>query len=60
LAAEFGIILVPKSFFADVLGTKGATIDLAHLSPKGSEIMADKVWSLLNQHLRVKKKQAYQ
>jgi acyl-CoA thioesterase-1 len=56
LAAEFGVILVPKTFFADILGAKGATVDLAHLSPKGNEIMADKVWFLLSTHLQVKPK----
>jgi acyl-CoA thioesterase-1 len=54
LAAEFDVILVPKSFFADVLGTKGATIDLAHLSPDGHKMMAEKVGALLGRNLRVK------
>jgi lysophospholipase L1-like esterase len=54
LADEFGVILIPKSFFADVLSTKGATLDLAHLSPEGHKIMAEKIWSLLGKHLKVK------
>jgi len=37
-----------------VLSAKGATVDLAHLSPEGHEIMAEKVWSLLSKHLQVK------
>jgi lysophospholipase L1-like esterase len=43
LAAEFGVVLVPKSFLAEVFGTKGATVDLAHLSPEGHKIMAEKI-----------------
>ncbi len=43
LAAEFKVTLIPKSFLADVFGTKGATVDLAHLTPEGHKIMADKV-----------------
>jgi lysophospholipase L1-like esterase len=54
LAGEFGVVLIPKSFFANVLSTKGATVDLAHLSPEGHKIMADKVWSLLGKSLQVR------
>jgi acyl-CoA thioesterase-1 len=57
LAAEFGVILIPKSFLASVLGSKGATIDLAHLSPEGHELMAEKVGYLLGRHLRIKSSQ---
>jgi len=53
LADEYGVILIPKSFLADVLSTKGATVDLAHLSSEGHKIMADKVWSLLGKSLQV-------
>jgi lysophospholipase L1-like esterase len=52
LAGEFGVVLIPKSFFANVLSTKGATDDLAHLSPEGHKIMAEKVWFLLSKHLK--------
>jgi lysophospholipase L1-like esterase len=48
LAAEFGITLIPKRFLAEVFGTKGATVDLAHLSPEGHKIMSEMVWSLLS------------
>ncbi|MGA2070707.1 MAG: GDSL-type esterase/lipase family protein [Sedimentisphaerales bacterium] len=47
LAAEFGVVLIPKSFLADIFGTKGATVDLAHLSPDGHKIMAGKIGFLL-------------
>jgi lysophospholipase L1-like esterase len=56
LAHEFEAILIPKSFFADVLSTKGATVDLAHLSPEGHKIMAEKVWSLVSKNLQSKLK----
>jgi acyl-CoA thioesterase I len=48
LAAEFGVTLVPKRFLAEVFGTKGATLDLAHLSPLGHEVMANKVGLLFS------------
>lgn len=47
LAAGFGVTLIPKSFLAEVFGTKGATVDLAHLSPDGHKVMAEKIWFLL-------------
>ncbi len=47
LAAEFGVTLIPKSFLANVFGAKGATVDLAHLSPEGHKIMAEKIGFLL-------------
>jgi acyl-CoA thioesterase I len=52
LAGEFGVVFIPKSFFANVLSTKGATVDLAHLSPEGHKIMADRVWFLLGKYLK--------
>jgi lysophospholipase L1-like esterase len=57
LAAEFGVTLVPKSFLADIFRTKGATVDLAHLSPEGHKIMADKVWFLLGKCFGIKQGQ---
>jgi acyl-CoA thioesterase I len=48
LAAEFKVVLIPKSFLADIFGAKGATIDLAHLSSDGHKIMAEKIGHLLN------------
>ena len=47
LAREFNATLVPKSFFVSVLASKGATVDLAHLSPDGHELMSKKIWLLL-------------
>jgi lysophospholipase L1-like esterase len=47
LAREFNATLVPKSFFISVLASKGATVDLAHLSPNGHELMSEKIWFLL-------------
>jgi lysophospholipase L1-like esterase len=51
LAAESGVVLIPKSFLADIFGTKGATADLAHLSPEGHKIMAERVGIFLGKYL---------
>jgi lysophospholipase L1-like esterase len=47
LAKQFNAILIPKRFFVSVLAAKGASTDLAHLSPGGHEFMAEKIWSLV-------------
>jgi acyl-CoA thioesterase-1 len=47
VAASFGVTLVPKRFFADVLQQEGSTLDLAHLSALGHQRMADAVARLL-------------
>jgi acyl-CoA thioesterase-1 len=47
LAAEHGILLIPRRVFVTVLTTDGATVDSIHLSPRGHERMADVVWNLL-------------
>jgi acyl-CoA thioesterase-1 len=47
LAKKYNVILVPKRFFVDVLSSKGATVDLAHLSQSGHELMANKVWAII-------------
>ncbi len=47
LAKQFDVIFVPKRFFANVLSAKNATTDIAHLSPSGHELMAEKIWLLL-------------
>jgi len=52
LAREFNAILIPKRFFVSVLAAKNATIDLAHLSPTGQKLMAEKISSLLGAALR--------
>ena len=47
VANEFDVILVPKKFLAGIFSAKDATLDLAHLSPKGHELMARGVLSLI-------------
>ncbi len=47
LAAETGVILIPKRFMADIFAAKNSTLDLAHLSPTGHELMAEKVLNLI-------------
>ena len=51
VARQFGIVLIPKRFFVSVLSPKGTTVDLAHLSPAGHKLMAEKVWCLLKDSL---------
>jgi len=51
LAKQHDIILIPKRFFVSILSTKDATVDLAHLSPSGHKLMAEKVWNLLKNSL---------
>ena len=47
LAKQFNVILIPKRFFVSVLAAKNATLDLAHLSQNGHQLMAEKIWSLI-------------
>ena len=51
LAKKFGAVLIPKRFFVSVLSKKGASTDLAHLSPSGHELMAETIWYLLGDSL---------
>jgi acyl-CoA thioesterase-1 len=46
LAAKHGAMLVPRSVFARVLATPGATIDGLHLSNSGHEHLANALWEL--------------
>ena len=52
LAEKYGVVLVPKHFFAGIFATKGATIDLVHLSPAGHRLMAERAWNLLKGSIR--------
>jgi len=47
LARQFGVVLIPRRFFADVLATNQATVDGLHLSQQGHEAMASMVWEFL-------------
>jgi acyl-CoA thioesterase I len=47
LAEKYGATLIPKSYLAGVLGTKGATVDGLHLSQKGHNQLAKTVFGLL-------------
>lgn len=47
LARELNIVLIPKRFFVSVLAAPGTTVDLAHLSPTGHKLMAEKIWCLV-------------
>jgi acyl-CoA thioesterase-1 len=47
LAAEHGVVLIPKRVFVGVLTAGGATLDSVHLSRHGHELMASQVLRLL-------------
>lgn len=47
LARDYGVHLVPKRYFADVLGARGATDDGLHLSEAGAQRMADTLYPIL-------------
>jgi len=47
LARRFGVILIPRRFFADILTGNQTTVDDLHLSQQGQERMADMLWKLL-------------
>lgn len=55
LAKEYNAVIIPKRFFASVEGTKGASRDFIHLSEKGHQLMAEKMWSVLEPGLKYNK-----
>jgi acyl-CoA thioesterase-1 len=50
LAAKHHAILVPKTYFAKILGGSGNTIDGLHLSQSGHEAMAAMVYGIFGLH----------
>jgi len=52
LAKEHNVVLVPKRYFVKVLSDEGASVDLAHLSPKGHQLMADEMWGIVGKSLK--------
>ena len=47
VAQEFEMTVIPKKFLAEIFSAEGATVDLAHLSPYGHELMAEQIWLLI-------------
>ena len=47
LAAQYGVILIPKRYFVSVLTAADATVDGVHLSQHGQDLMADLIWQLI-------------
>jgi acyl-CoA thioesterase-1 len=45
LADEFGCQLITKRTFVEVLAAPKGTVDSVHLSPRGHELMADRMWA---------------
>ena len=48
LARRYGVVLIPKRYFAAALSGEAATIDGLHLSPAGHRKMAAMIWSLVS------------
>jgi acyl-CoA thioesterase-1 len=57
LAKKYDVVLVPKRFLAGIFSSEGATVDLAHLSASGHELMAERIWNLVDNSLRSTEKQ---
>ena len=47
LAKQYGVTLIPKRYFAKILGTEGATSDGLHLSTSGQSLFANMVARIL-------------
>jgi acyl-CoA thioesterase I len=47
LAAEHGVLLIPKRLFVEVLTAEDTTLDGVHLSQRGHEAMAEMVWGVV-------------
>ena len=51
LAEIYGVTLIPKSYLGGIFGSKGATLDGLHFSPKGHNQLA----RMVNRLLRIEK-----
>ena len=51
LAGKYGVILIPKRYFAKILTGKKYTVDGLHLSNAGQERMASIIWGLFGKIL---------
>jgi acyl-CoA thioesterase-1 len=47
LAAQYGVALIPRRLFAEVLTAGGATLDGIHLTQDGHQAMAEAFWRLV-------------
>jgi len=54
LAKQYNAVIIPKRYFASVEGAKGSSRDFIHLSEKGHQLMAEKMWSVLEPNLQYK------
>ncbi|HZL35591.1 MAG TPA: SGNH/GDSL hydrolase family protein [Tepidisphaeraceae bacterium] len=53
VASQYGFVLIPRRYFAQMLAAPGATLDGIHLSEAGHRLMARMVWEMLGPSLRV-------
>jgi lysophospholipase L1-like esterase len=51
LARKYGVPLVPKRFFAQVLAGSDSTVDGLHLGPAGHRKMANMIWHFVGSAL---------
>jgi acyl-CoA thioesterase I len=47
LAAQYGVLLIPKRVLVDVIARDGATLDSIHLTERGHQRMAEVVWRVI-------------
>jgi acyl-CoA thioesterase I len=52
LAAERGVVLIPKRYLVDVIAPADATTDGVHLTAAGHRRMAESVWNLISPTFR--------
>jgi len=52
VASHYGILLIPRKYFAQVLASPGATVDGLHLSATGHRRMAQMIWEMVGSSLR--------
>jgi acyl-CoA thioesterase-1 len=52
IASRYGIRLIPRRYFVQVISSRGATTDGIHLSAAGQHRMAQMIWDMLGPSLR--------
>jgi acyl-CoA thioesterase-1 len=48
LAAQYGVLLIPKRILISVIASDGSTLDTLHLSKQGHKQMAETVWRIIH------------
>lgn len=50
LAREYGVLLIPRTFLADLFGEHELTSDGIHLTQRGHDVFAERVYALFERH----------